>query len=258
MATQPSSSPWIKFWQPRAHARLRLFCFPYVGGGASLFQVFPKYLHEDIEVWSVQLPGRESRFAEAPYSRLEDLIEALENALSPYLDVSYAFFGHSMGALISFELTRALRRRGKVPFPIHLFVSAHRTPQLPPTMPPVHKLSDAAILERLQKINGTSEEIFKHPELMELLIPLFRADFMLCETYSYVPEAPLDCSLSAFGGLQDEAVTYESIKDWQSQTTGSFQTHFFPGDHFFFLKETERAALLWLLSQEILRDLQKA
>lgn len=238
----------------RENSRLRLFCFPYAGGGASALHSFAEYAPEQIDVLLVQLPGREDRFSERAFPSLEKLLPVLEECLLPYLDMPFAFFGHSMGALISFELTRALRKRAGIPGPIRLAVSGHRAPHIPDLRPPIYQTSDEEFLAELHHLNGTPKEILENTELLHVLLPLLRADFELCETYAYKQEAPLACPISAFGGLQDPEVPRESLLAWREQTQGSFQARFFRGDHFFL--HHERATLMEILSQELLRDLE--
>jgi medium-chain acyl-[acyl-carrier-protein] hydrolase len=205
-------------------------------------------------MWPVQLPGRENRFGEKAFSRLEELVPVLAEALLPYMERPYAFWGHSMGALICFELARMLRRERQTPGPIRLAVSGHRAPQLPDPKQPIYRATDEIFLDRLRHLNGTPVEVLEHQELLPLLLPTLRADFELCETYEYRPEIPLDCPISAFGGLNDPDVTRESILAWRDQTHSAFQARFFRGDHFFL--HHEPAALMGILSQELLRDLK--
>jgi len=182
---------------------------------------------------------------EAPFTRLQPLVEALEVALQPFMDVPFAFFGHSMGALISFELTRYLRRNQQ-PEPVHIFASSFRAPQLPDRNPPLHQLSDAGIVDMLTRIGGTPQSILQHAELMKMLIPIMRADFELCETYTYAPEPPLDCPITAFGGEQDLLVSAQELQAWQAQTRGAFSVRLFEGDHFFL--HNQQDALLQALA----------
>ena len=132
---------WIKRSGHYPQTCFRLFCFPYAGGGASIFRTWPERLPPDIEVCAIQLPGREDRFGEPTFENLSSVIDVLADVLCPYTDFPFAFFGHSLGALISFELTRRLRRQ-KTPCPMQLFVSGHRAPQIPDPDPPIHQLPD--------------------------------------------------------------------------------------------------------------------
>lgn len=232
-------SAWIVRPQPRAAPRLRLFCFPYSGGGTAAFRTWPAYLPPDVELCALQLPGRERRIMETPFDRLTPLVAALTDVLRPYLALPFAFFGHSMGAFVAFELARVLRSQG-APLPVHLFVSASRAPQLPPSQPLLYHLPDAAFLEELSRYNGTPAEILQNDEIMTLLLPMLRADFAVHDTYDYVPQAPLECPITAFGGWEDDIVPSGEIPPWREQTRAAFALQMFSGDHFF-LREAEPA-----------------
>lgn len=248
MMNLPTSSPWISLYKPKTQAFLRLFCFPYAGGGASIFRDWAASLPASVEVCPIQLPGRESRIQERPFNRVTDLVPALSSALQPYLDKPFAFWGHSMGALISFELARQLRRENR-PGPLHLLVSGHRAPQLPDLVSPIHQLPEREFVRELRLLNGTPEAVLQHAELMQLIAPILRADFALLETYTYTVEAPLDCSISAFGGLQDERAGNSDLKAWQEQTQQNFNLHLFPGDHFYL--HDHRLQLFLVISEEL-------
>jgi medium-chain acyl-[acyl-carrier-protein] hydrolase len=209
-----------------------MFCFPYAGGGASIYRGWGASLPGDLEVCPVQIPGRESRLREPAFADPKAMITAIADALAPYWDLPFVFFGHSMGAMISFELARELRRRGR-PQPLHLFVSGRRAPQLPAREEPIHALPEAEFIEKLRELNGTPEEVLQHAELMKLITPILRADFGVNETYEFTAEAPLDAGISAFGGLGDEDVTREDVEAWKENTHGRFRMRMLPGDHFF-------------------------
>lgn len=243
--------PWIAHAQANPKARLRLFCFPYAGGNATLYRRWNEELPPDVEVCPVELPGRGSRFREPPFATLGPLIEALVPALSSLMDMPFAFFGHSMGALISFELARELRRRA-LALPAQILVSARRAPHVPDDDPPIHDLPEEEFVEELRTLNGTPEEVLQHPELMNLMIPLLRADFSINETYAFTPEPPLGCSIHAFGGLEDEEVTREQLAVWDEHTTGGFKLRMFPGHHFF-ISGAARGALLRALYEDLTR-----
>jgi len=245
---------WLPSLGKFSRGRLRLFCLPYAGGGASLFYPWSKQLPPEIEVCPVQLPGRETRISEQAFSEIDALLDPLVHILLPYLSRPYAFFGHSMGALISFELVRTLRSNALARPPLRLIVSGRRAPQLPDSNPPTYHLPEADFIAELRRLKGTPEAVLQDPELLHLLLPLLRADFALCETYSYTPESPLTCPISAIGGLQDNEVSPEHIAAWSKQTTNAtFKLRFFAGDHFFLHKE--RVALLQALTQDLLNDL---
>lgn len=231
MAGPSVSTRWLACSRPNSQARVRLFCFPYAGGGASVFHTWPEKL-PTVEICAVHLPGRGNRLRESPFTKLPALVQTLTEALLPHLTTPFAFFGHSMGALIGFELARQLRRQHG-PSPVHLFVSGHGAPQIPPPEPPFHALPEPQFIAELQRLNGTPQEVLEHPELMQLLVPTLRADFAVCETYTYTTDVPIDCSISAFGGLQDRKVSRERLEAWRDQSRASFNLCMFPGDHFF-------------------------
>jgi medium-chain acyl-[acyl-carrier-protein] hydrolase len=223
---------WVTRPVPNPGASLRLFCLPYAGGGSSIFRAWGETLPTTVDVCPVQLPGRENRFEERPFTNLRDLVETLAHALDPYLDRPFALFGHSMGALIAFELARQLRRESRAA-PAHLLVSGFRAPQLPGREDPIHNLPQTEFMDELRELNGTPEEILQVSELMELLLPVLRADFTMVETHTHSPEAPLACPISAYGGLDDRHATRETLAPWRDQTQERFSLELLPGDHFF-------------------------
>lgn len=244
-----TDDPWAKLLQPRPGARLRLFCFPYAGGGASIYRSWPPELPAAVEVVAVQPPGRESRFREEPFRRIEPMADAATGALAPLLDRPFAFFGHSMGAILAFEVARRLRRRG-LPRPRHLFVSGRSAPRVEVTDPPIHDLPREEFLGAVRRFSGTPEEVLQNRELVELIEPLLRADFSVSETYRYRPDAePLDLPLSALGGAEDPEVPPEHLAPWREETTGPFREHLLPGGHFFLGER--RAELLAIVAREL-------
>ncbi|HKF49637.1 MAG TPA: thioesterase domain-containing protein [Terracidiphilus sp.] len=231
----PDSLPvsrWIVRPHPQSNPKLRHFCFPYAGGGASLFRNWWKFLPENVEVCCIQPPGREERICEAPFRRVPDLVAALAVELAPWLDRPFAFFGHSLGGLLSFECARRLRSRSGL-LPEHLFISACRAPHLPLARKPIHALPTHAFTEELRRLNGTPEMVLKDREVMELMEPVLRADFALYETYQYAEEAPFRIPVSAFGGLQDGEVSKDAVEAWQVHSLGGFHLQMFTGDHFY-------------------------
>jgi surfactin synthase thioesterase subunit len=242
------TSPWVAEPKPKPQARLRLFCFPYAGGSSLIYRNWPDTLSNDVEVYLLQLPGRASRMQEPARTRLDALVPDIAQAVMPYLNKPFAFFGHSMGALISFELARYLRR-AQSPAPAQLFVSGRAAPQIVDAEPATYNLPEDEFIEELRRLNGTPKEVLEHPELMRLMIPLLRADFSVCQTYAYTSEPPLDCPITALGGLQDRDVPRENLEAWREQTTSAFNLRMLPGDHFFL--NTEQAQILRLVSQEL-------
>ncbi|WP_220503877.1 thioesterase II family protein [Microbispora sp. H13382] len=233
---------WIVGAAPRRPApAIRLLCLPYAGGAASSYASWQNAFADDVEVCPVELPGRQTRWHERPFTRLEPLVEALASALAGELDVPYALFGHSMGALVAFELARELRRRGAAG-PRVLFASGGAAPQLRRERPGIHDQPEDVVIARLRSMGGLPEEVIAEPELLELLVPAIRADFAVCETYAYRPEPPLTCPIFAFAGTEDQEVPAERVSPWQEQTSATFLHQVLPGGHFFL--RTAQPALL--------------
>lgn len=228
-------SPALQRWIPPLEdrdARLRLVCLPYAGGGAAIFRPWMRRLPSAIEVVPVRLPGREDWVTQSAYTRLGGLVEALSEAVLPVLSQPYAFFGHSMGALVAYELVRALRRKG-LRLPDHLFVSGRGAPHTLPSARVPYDLPEPEFVEALVRLNKGLEVVAGDRALLDLLLPTIRADFELCQTYAYDPEPPLPCPITAFGGRDDEDVPLEQVRAWRVHTTAGFTVREFPGDHFF-------------------------
>lgn len=242
-----TGTSWLAWPRPNPQASLRLFCIPYAGGGTQVYHTWPDYLPESIEVCSIKLPGRGARMRETPFANTTPLIHALAPNLLPYLDKPYALFGHSMGALVSFELASHLRRQSNSE-PIHLFASGCRAPQIPEPHP-IYNLPEIEFLEELRSLGGVSQDVMENSELMQLMLPTIRADCTLSDTYTYKSQPPLSCSISVFGGLQDPLVSREHLEAWRCQTSASFTLMMFPGDHFFL--HTSKLLLLEQLSSEL-------
>jgi len=244
-----AAGSWIVVPKSNPRARLRLFCFPYSGGGASIFRTWPESLPEAVEVCAVQLPGRENRLREAPFTDVPGVVQTLAEVLRPYLTVPFAFFGHSLGALIGFELARQLRKQN-VQSPIHLFVSGKRAPQIPDRLPSVYQLPDSEFIEEMHhRYGGIPQAVLQSPGVMQIFLPLLRADFSMNDTYAYVDGKPLDCPISCFGGLYDPAVREEDLAGWRNQTKCSFTLRMIPGGHFFI--HDASASLLHALSDDL-------
>ena len=251
-APSAPTGPWLTTRALNPQARLRLFCFPYAGGNAAIFRkwqdAFPP--STGVEICPVQLPGRGSRIHEPPFSELSPLVEAAATALQPHFDRPFAFFGHSMGAIIAFETARLLRRTHREE-PTRLIVSGRRAPHVPSDEPPTYNLPDDEFVEELRRLNGTPRQVLEHPELMQLMLPLVRADFAVTQTYVHKEEPPLRCPFTVFGGIEDTDAGGESLSRWCELTKGACSVKIFEGGHFFI--NTSEARLLQVLKQELLR-----
>ena len=240
-------TPWLVRPRPNPRAALRLLCFPFAGGGASVFRTWPAALPADIELLAVELPGRETRFRERPFQRLAPLIATLTDAVAPHLQAPFAIYGHSLGALIGFSFARELRRRS-LAGPMHLFVSGRRAPQLPERSP-MHQLPEPQFLDQLRRLGGIPDALFQQPDIMEVFLPILRADITVAETEPPSPEPPLACPITALGGLTDDKARIEELDAWQAQTSAAFEREIFPGGHFFL--QSARTAFLASLSRRL-------
>ncbi len=238
---------WLFLPNPNPQAALRLFCFPYAGAGATVFRRWSAGLPANVEVCALRLPGREGRLREPAFDRLAPLVDALAAELLPALDRPFAFFGHSMGALVAFELARRLRRDGR-PGPRRLFVSGRIAPHCQRDRS-CHALPEPQFREELRRLGGTPREVLEHPELMRVLLPILRADFAVCETYAHEPDEPLGCPITAFGGLDDEMTRREQLEGWAAHTRAGFRLRMLAGNHFFL--HSAEARLLQMLADEL-------
>lgn len=239
---------WIICPRFNPQTNLRLFCFPYAGASTLTFRTWLGRLPLAVELCPIELPGRGTRLTEAAFTRMAPLVQAVAQALLPHLDKPFAFFGHSMGGLISFELAHLLRRKYDLS-PSHIFVSGRRAPQVLAPDPPIHNLPEQAFLSELRRLKGTPEAVLANAELMQLLLPTLRADFAVLETYVYTPKPPLNCSITVFGGLQDSEVSCDHLEAWHEQTNASFSLQLLPGDHFFL--HSAQSLLLQSLSRAL-------
>jgi medium-chain acyl-[acyl-carrier-protein] hydrolase len=243
-----ASGSWFQTTQARGRIELKLFCFPYAGGTGSVYRNWANHLPSTMQVIPVELPGRGGRLSEPPFVSLTPLVNALAEAMLPLLDAPFGFFGHSMGAIIAFELARYLRGTyGREPHA--LCASGRRAPHVPDTDPATYNLPHDEFIEELRRIDGTPSEVLEHAELMELMLPLLRADFQLVQTYEYIEGDPLRCPIFAYGGLQDYEETRERMLKWKEQTESRYKLHMLPGDHFFL--RSSQSLLLELLARDL-------
>jgi medium-chain acyl-[acyl-carrier-protein] hydrolase len=235
-------SLWIVRPKAIPSARMRLFCF--FAGGPTYFNSWVEQLPAEVEVCAIQFPGRGKRLIEPLFTELKPLVQEIEKAILPLLDRPYAFFGHSMGSLISFELARSLRGRGIVQ-PTHLFLSAFQAPHLPKAKVRLHELPDRELVEELRQQGGAEQMFLDSPELTELFLPVARADLAVVETYEHEEQAPLEIPIVVLGGEDDPGIKADDLAQWSVHTSGPFQVHVLPGDHFFLYdRQPELLAIL--------------
>lgn len=239
---------WVYRPEPSDSRRIRLFCFPCAGSGAAVYRLWPEEMPDEVEVCRIQLPGRESRLRERPFERLDRLVETLFDVARPYFDLPFAFFGHSMGAQIAFELARKCRRQLSAE-PVHLFVAGSRAPGLS-NEPHIHRLPEDEFIQAMRsRYGGVPDAVTQNRELLDLVLPLLRADLAVLESHEYVPEQPLDCPISVFGGLDDAWVSCDHLTAWAQHTRGAHTLKMYSGDHFFV--GSQRASLISMVSDAL-------
>ncbi|MEU7133059.1 alpha/beta fold hydrolase [Streptomyces sp. NPDC046261] len=227
----PSRTAWFRTFTPRPAATTRLLCFPHAGGAASAFRGWAAGLPASVEVTAVQYPGRQDRYEEAPASDMTALVAAITGSIGPLLDRPVAFFGHSMGATVAYEVARALPRELR-PALVHLFASARRAPDR--CRPPGPEFrGDEGVLRYVRDLGGTGAALLDHPELLAVALPALRADFALIDTYRHRPGAPLMCPVTALVGSDDTYNTPADAQEWARFTTAGFGLHVLPGGHFY-------------------------
>jgi medium-chain acyl-[acyl-carrier-protein] hydrolase len=203
----------------------------------------------DVEVCAVQLPGRENRFAEAPLRSWPTLVDRLAEGVRAELERPFALLGHSMGALLAFELACALQMRlGLVP--LHLFVAGRNAPQMPRALAHLAGLDDEKLVEELRQLNGTPRPVLEDPDLMQLLLPVLKADFALCAAYTHVEREPLRCPITALGGLQDAHADFAGLQAWRDHTSAAFAVRMVSGDHFFLA--THRVLVARMVAEDLI------
>jgi len=232
---------WGDFFQmfqiPPSYGRhvTRLFCVPHAGGGASAFRGWRERLGPEVEATIIQLPGRESRFREEPYSQLDVLVSNLADAVIPYLagGQRFAFFGNSLGGLIAFETLHEIRRRAPVDA-IHLFISACGAPHVPSPLPPMGNLPDGELVQEVTKrYGGIPAAVLQDGEFLAAMLPTLRADIRMLEGYERTAPALLPCPVTAFGGVRDRTVPMDHIQAWREQTSSAFRQILLDEDHLY-------------------------
>jgi surfactin synthase thioesterase subunit len=226
------NDPWFLCTEPRHEAKMRLFCLPFAGAGASVYRTWSGVFPRSIEIRAVQLPGRESRLREPRIRNAVILAHEIADALCPYLDRPFALFGYSLGALLAFETVRALRRQGK-PQPACLFAAAMHAPHLPDVHPPLSQLPHDRFIEQVNAYFQPQDAAWRIPELLDMLLPILRDDMSMVDSYDYSIEPPLACPIDVYIGTEDRSVPAPSAQAWQEQTAAGFRMTAFPGTHFF-------------------------
>ncbi len=241
---------WILGW-PAPPVPLRLYCFAYAGGSASVFSDWQADLAGTATIRAVQLPGRGTRHREPPWTDFGAIVSALCDAIGREGCGPFAFFGHSLGALIAFEVARELARSNR-PAPFKLFVSGCQSPRVTRSPERAPGPGDDALIAWLRQHNGTPEDILQNRELIALVAPAIRADLGLATGYRYAPGLLLDMPIVVLSGTEDPWVSIAHASRWELETSGPSRTHLFDGDHFFI--EKRRHELMVCLHHELRRN----
>lgn len=218
---------WFVELKPAVRPRATLFCFPFGGGSAAAFRPWADHVPSDVKLVGIDLPGRAARFGEPLLTSAKDVVTQLLAEKGYFArHAPFVFFGHSLGAIVAFELARELP-------PSRLVVSGRRAPHLPLPRSPIYDLPDHRFVEELRKYEGTPEEVLADREVMELYLPILKADFAISESYRYEEAPPLALPLLVLGGESDPMVEASSLHEWTRHTTGDHAVHTFEGGHFF-------------------------
>ena len=243
-----AESVWMPYCQEAPGARLTLFCFHCAGSGASMFRAWRQHIPKDIDLRPIQLPGRENRLKETPYTHIEPLVEDATQALTPHLSRPFAIFGHSMGALVAFEVARKIRSTSRLE-PAHLFLSSYPASQLVRSRQAMANLPEDEFLVRAADYHWIPEQLLRNRELTTAIAEILRADVATCESYAYRHDAPFECPVSVFGGQKDPYVSRDELLAWQDHALGPFKLRLFPGDHSYHQESRQR--LLSVISAEL-------
>ncbi|WP_270171312.1 thioesterase II family protein [Paenibacillus sp. SYP-B4298] len=247
MTNLSDSSRWLSCRQKNERALFRLFCFPYAGGTSSVFRNWHKLLPDTVEVWAVQYPGHGTRIGEELYTDVRALASSAAHAIRPYMDKPVLFYGHSLGAIVAFELALYSKAQFGVG-PMQLMVGGRNAPDAEREIAPIYRLPEEEFRAGLRLYGGTPEEVLADTELMDLCSPILRADFQMSETYVY-EGGKLTCPIVAWGGKQDEMVPEPQLRNWERFTASRFKSEMLPGGHFFLM--THQQELIAGMTKEI-------
>lgn len=239
-------SPWLVPIASTEKNSLRLFCIPYAGGGASVFRKWKEFLAPNIELFAIQLPGRESRYSEPPIQDIDFLVKEIANSIMNLGSGPFAIYGHSLGASLAFELTLELEKNGF--YPKYLFVSGRQSPGLVSLRSPIGHLPDDQFLNELAQYKSTPPEILQNHEFIKMLLPMLKADFSIAERYSHQPNKKVLADLIAIGSNKDIWLLPNSLEGWNNYTTGRFSTKWFDGGHLY-LNENTQLLVEFLMSK---------
>ncbi|MDH6538699.1 alpha/beta fold hydrolase [Streptomyces sp. SPB4] len=242
MSTPPPATPlptdnglWIRRFQPRPDATVRLVCLPHAGGSASFYLPMARTMPEFADVLCVQYPGRQDRRAEPLIDSVPELADRVFTALLPWADRPLAFFGHSMGASVAYEVARRFEREKGI-VAAALFASGRRAPSAP-RHETVHLRDERGLIEEVKSLSGTDTQLLGDEEVLRMILPAIRADYRAAETYAPEPGEPLHCPLVAMIGSEDPKVTAQEAAAWAAHTEGPFTLKVFSRGHFYLVRD---------------------
>lgn len=245
-----TTDTWLRRFHQSPGATVRLVCLPHAGGSASYFFPMSAALCPTVDVLAVQYPGRQDRHGERRIENLNELADGVYDALAGVTDLPLAFFGHSLGATLAFEVIRRLER-DRVVAPVVLFASARRAPSRQrPADEYVHRLDDAGIVAELNRLSGTRNAIMEDEELRKLFLPTLRSDYRAIETYRPGPDATIACPITVVTGDDDPVTTIDNAQAWREHTTGAFDLRVLTGGHFYL--EQHKDELVRIITESVL------
>lgn len=236
MSVPSDDALWCRRYHTAISPKSRLVCLPHAGGSASFFFPLSAALGTEIDVLAIQYPGRQDRRNEPPVKSIAALADCIFHALRHQPEMPLTFFGHSMGSILAFEVTRRFEAEGDDP--VCMFASGRRAPSTYRDET-VHLRDDASILAEVRSLNGTASSVLGDDEMIRAALPALRADYRAVETYEYEPETIVKCPISVLVGKDDPKTTLAEAKAWASHTSGSFDLRVFPGGHFFLTGHSE-------------------
>ncbi|MFC9653001.1 MULTISPECIES: thioesterase II family protein [unclassified Streptomyces] len=248
MTGQPGASRWLRSFQPAPEAPVRLVCLPHAGGSASFYLPVTRALSPRAEVTAVQYPGRQDRRNETPLADIGLIADRIAAELRTVTDRPYALFGHSMGAIVGFEVARRLEAEGNGP--TRLFVSGRRSPLLD-RGDEWQPATDDEVISEIRSLDGTHGALLDDAEMRDMILPALRADYAAVRGYRYRPGTPLACPVTAFTGDADRKAPVEAVEAWADLTLGGFGLHVLPGGHFFLVDQQD--AVLRTVEEELAR-----